>query len=78
MTTKNEQSFENFEKDNYFKSNTIEALKRFKSLINYPSALGYDSDSNGFIVLHKGHQSGAIDFEMPVCLLLKKRVMLSN
>jgi hypothetical protein len=72
MTTPNEQRFENFDTKIYYKSNSFDSLKRFRQLSNFPNALGFDKDSNGFIVLHKGHQAGAIDFEMPACLLLKK------
>jgi hypothetical protein len=62
---------ENLQREGYFIS-TDEAKFRFKDLINYPNALGYDEVSGGYLVLHKGHQPGGIADEMVACLILKK------
>ena len=71
MTTQNKHYFDNFSNTDYYKQNNLEAIKHFKSLPKFPNALGYDITSDGFIVIHKGHQSGALDFEIPACLILK-------
>lgn len=71
MTTQNKHYFDNFSNTDYYKQNNLEAIKHFKSLPKFPNALGYDIISDGFIVIHKGHQSGALDFEIPACLILK-------
>jgi hypothetical protein len=71
MTTQNKHHFDNFDIDKYYKEDSLEATKHFKSLSNFPNALGYDVASDGFVVIHKGHQSGALDFEIPACLILK-------
>lgn len=52
-------------------TNNKEAKSRFKELAKYPDALGYDEQSKGFLVLHKGHQPGGIADEIMACLLLK-------
>ena len=57
--------------EGYFISNDT-AKSRFKELVNYPNALGYDEMSGGYLVLHKGHQPGGIADEIKACLILKK------
>lgn len=42
---------ENLRRKGYFISNN-EAKFRFKELVNYPNALGYDDKSGGYLVLH--------------------------
>lgn len=61
---------ENLRRKGYFISNN-EAKFRFKELVNYPNALGYDDKSGGYLVLHKGHQPGGIADEVVACLILK-------
>jgi hypothetical protein len=62
---------EDLQGEGYYISNDT-AKFRFKELVNYPSALGIDEESNGYLVLHKGHQPGGIADEIKVCLILKK------
>lgn len=61
---------DNLRREGYFITND-EAKFRFKELINYPNALGYDDISGGYLVLHKGHQPGGIADEVVACLILK-------
>jgi hypothetical protein len=63
---------EDLREEGYFISNDT-AKSRFKELVNYPNALGYDEISGGYLVLHKGHQPGGIADEIKACLILKNR-----
>ena len=65
------QQFDAYPNDTYLKSNE-KAVKYFKEIKKFEKALGFDSDSGGFIVLHKKHKPSGIVDEIPVCLVLKK------
>jgi hypothetical protein len=70
MKKTNKLLLEDLQNDGYFISN--EAAKgRFKEFLNYPNALGFDTESGGYLALHKGHQAGGIADEIGFCLILK-------
>ncbi len=71
MAKTNEQTFGELPDDQYFK--TVElAARHFRDIHKYPGSLGFDVETGGFLALHKGHAPSALDFEVPVCLILKK------
>lgn len=71
MKKTNRQIFEELSPDSYFKS-VATAAKRFGEIRKYPDSLGFDDESNGFLVLHQNHAPAAFDEEIPVCVVLKK------
>jgi hypothetical protein len=72
MKTVNKLLFEDLTMQGYFSTNR-EAKVRFKELSKHPNALGYDDETDGFLVLHKGHQPGGIADEIQACILLKQK-----
>lgn len=71
MRDLNKQQFDAYPNDTYLKSNE-KAVKYFKEIKKFSKALGFDSYSGGFIVLHKKHKPSGIVDEIPVCVVLKK------
>lgn len=71
METKNKQIFDSLD-DTHFKSasKAENEFNIFKDL--YRRTLGYDSFSDGFVVLQKGHQPLALSDELPIANILKK------
>jgi Contact-dependent growth inhibition CdiA C-terminal domain len=72
MSNLNKLKFDNYPLHSYFKTNE-KAEKHFKDLNKFPDALGYNIETNGFIVLHHKHQSGGILDEMGACIFLKNQ-----
>jgi Contact-dependent growth inhibition CdiA C-terminal domain len=72
MSKLNRLKFEKYPSHLYFKEN-INAIKQFRSLLNFEDALGYDHKSHGYIVLHKEHSPSGLHDEIPVCLILKSQ-----
>jgi hypothetical protein len=72
MGTKNKLLFDNLNAQGYLTTHA-EAKIRFKELSKHPNALGYDETTDGYLVLHKGHQPGGIADEIGACLLLKQK-----
>jgi hypothetical protein len=70
MNKLNKSIFDEYSSNDYFKSND-EGEKKFKALLKFPNAVGFNHRSYGFIVLHKSHKSGGIEDEIPACLILK-------
>ena len=69
--TTNQQIFNNIPSNAFFKSQK-EASNIFKKIQLFENAIGYDLDTEGFIVLHKGHQPAAIVAELPALLVIKR------
>ena len=71
MRQTNQSIFEAFDKNEYF---TVQSEARyvFKILNLYAYAVGYDSDSHGYLVIHKGHSQGGLNDEIEAVLLLKQ------
>ena len=69
--TTNQQIFNNISSNAFFKSQK-EASNIFKKIQLFENAIGYDLDTEGFIVLHKGHQPAAIVAELPALLVIKR------
>ena len=70
MSKLNQQLFEQYSHSLYWKNNNG-AINFFRSLENYPNALGFDKESGGFIILHKKHKTGGLESEIAkqhVCL----------
>jgi hypothetical protein len=67
----NQLIFQKIDKNNFFISNQ-DAFHVFKVLTFYKNALGYDGESDGFFVLHKGHSQGSLNDEIEAVLLLKQ------
>lgn len=61
---------ENYDAGQYWKDNAP-AAARFRALQGV-EALGYDTESGGFLVLHRGHMEAALADELPVLLELKR------
>jgi hypothetical protein len=72
MSKLNRLKFEKYSSHLYFKENR-DAIKQFRSLLKFDEALGYDSKSEGYIVLHKEHSPSGLEDEIPVCLILKNQ-----
>jgi hypothetical protein len=70
MSKQNRDKFDSYPDDSYFKTNE-KAEKHFKELSQFPDALGYDTKTNGFMVLHHKHKGSGIADEIPACLILK-------
>jgi hypothetical protein len=80
MNKENLQIFEELSPDDYCKTYQI-AERRFKSLLKFPDSVGFDEQSQGFLVIHKNHADAALIQEIPACLILKKlgfRVILKS
>jgi len=80
MKKTNREIFEELHIDEYFKS-TEAAAKFFRDMADYPNALGYDEQSDGFLVLHRCHAPSGFEYEIPVCVFLKNsgfRVVLAE
>jgi hypothetical protein len=73
MKTVNELLFENLVIDEDIWTNNEQSKGRFKELVYHPNALGFDSTTNGYLVLNKGHQPGGIADEIYACLVLKNK-----
>lgn len=67
----NRDLFEDLPVDVYLKS-VESAAKVFRDLVNYPDSLGFDDYSGGYLALHRGHAPSGFEFEIPVCVFLKK------
>ena len=53
MEKTNRQIFNELTPDSYFKSVKM-AAKRFADIRKFPDSLGFDDESCGFLVLHRG------------------------
>ena len=72
MSKLNRLKFENYSSHLYFKDN-MDAFRQFRCLLKFEDALGYDTKSAGYIVLHKEHSPSGLEDEIPVCLILKSQ-----
>ncbi len=45
----------------------------FRDMAQHMNSLGFDDESNGFLVLHRRHAPSGFEQEIPVCVFLKKR-----
>jgi len=71
MKKDNRTIFDELPESDYFKSHK-KAVKKFRNVVAFPDALGFDQDMGGFIALHRMHVDIALPEELPGCLILKK------
>lgn len=64
--------FQNYTEKQFFKD-TVAAATRFRAAAAIPNAIGQDSATGGFIVLHKNHSVTGLRDELPVLLILRNR-----
>lgn len=70
MKTANKQLFDDLDNTHY--KDTAEAVKEYFIFKKYfKESLGYNMQSDGYLVLQKGHQPKALLDELPTVLLLK-------
>lgn len=67
----NRDLFEELPVEKYFKS-VEAAAKFFREITRYPDSLGFDQNSGGYLAMHRGHAPSGFEFEIPVCVFLKK------
>ena len=71
MRNLNRLKFDEYSSISFLK-NQEDGENYFRMLANFPKTLGYDSKTNGFIVLHKKHSPSGLESELPACKILKK------
>ncbi len=72
MSRTNLAHFDGLPAFDFFKNNAA-AASAFRDIHFFPDdALGFDPDSEGFLVLHRGHSPSGLHSEIPGCLILKK------
>lgn len=70
MKTYNKLLFENLDTTHYTTTqDAVSEYRIFKS--QFDNVLGYDSETDGFVVLQKGHQPGALEDELLSVQILK-------
>lgn len=71
MKTVNKILFESLDDTHY--TNSKSAIKKYEIFKHeFKDVLGYDEDTDGCVVLQKGHQPGALLDELPITVFLKK------
>jgi len=69
-TKTNRQIFDRLS-DEFFLKSHQKAVRVFREIALFPNAIGFDDNSQGFLVLHRRHAPSGFEQEIPVCLFLK-------
>ncbi len=70
MKKTNLQFFEELNEHQFFKT-TEKAARHFRAATLPPNSIGFHPESNGFLTVHRKHEVGGLNQEIPACLILK-------